>query len=109
MIFGVILFFIGGTIMMMGCLMFINGVFDQSSVQTHQTVIVDKKSVKGRYGRTYYFVVTDWKNPKGVVELDVGLETYKGLGTSSSHQVGEPIRVMTSRGFLGYERFRSVN
>ena len=107
-IFGVICYFIAGIVLMLGCLIFINGVLDRSIPQSYQTRIVEKKISRGKYGPDYYFIVMDWRNPADLVRLEVSRETYEGLNTSSGREVGETVTVTTLSGFLGYERLSDV-
>ena len=93
-------YLIAGTLLVFGNSMLINGALDFSPLQTHQTTLLNKRAVAGRYGVTHYLVARDWQNALGSVQLEVNRETYL--------KTNDTIEVTTSKGFLGYERFRGA-
>ncbi len=101
-------YFVAGTLLMSGNLMLINGALDFGPLQTHRTTLLDKKAVAGRYGVTYYLVTRDWRDARDTVQLEVGRDVHLRFESSSGRQIGDPIEVTTSKGLLGFERFRGA-
>ena len=108
LIFWDVCYFIAGTLLMSGVLMFINGALDCGPLQTHRATLIGKNALAGRYGVAYYLTARDWRDARDTVRLEVGRDVYLRFDTSSDRQIGDTIEVTTSRGLLGFERFRGA-
>lgn len=107
LIFSCMGYFTLGILSMLGTLLLINGVFDQSNVQIHNARVVGQYISRGRH-TSYFWKLEDWKNGSGIVTIEVSSSVYENFNNQNRQPAGRTAQVETANGFLGYERFIKI-
>ncbi len=93
-----------GSLLIPGVVLLLNGLLDTSRPIAHDVQVIEWRRTLGRGGSSSVLVrVKDWKQPTGEITLDFVGNMGKGIEYNAP-----AIKVVTKKGFFGYEWYVSL-